>query len=807
MRFRVLGPLEALDTAGDPVALTGIKERTLLAALLVNPGDVVSTDRLIDIVWPERPPANPANALQARVSALRRSLSDPGVIATQPPGYRIGVSPEEVDATRFESLLDEARRSSTPSTAVEVYDRALGLWRGDPFADFAYQDFARAEILRLEELLAMAKEERIQLLLDLGRHGEALAELESLVIEHPFRERLRGQLMLALYRSGRQADALRAFADAARALGDELGIEPSAELRDLEEAILVQDPSVAGPAQIAQQRLHNLPARLTSLVGRSQDVSRVVDLLSEHRLLTITGPGGVGKTSLAVACGQELMGRFEDGIWFVELAAITDPALVPVEIARSLSLDIGDRPTPELICEVFADRRMVLVMDTCEHLIDAVAATIATLLRKAPELRVIATSREPLGVPGEILWPTRPLAIPTDEGTAEDAASYDSVRLFVERARAVYPDFELDAETTPDVVAICRHLDGLPLALELAAARVHSLAVNEIASRLDDRFRLLTTGPRTVLPRQLTLEATISWSYDLLTEEERALFRRISVFSGGWTEEAAGAVSSRHGGVFDLLSRLVDRSLLTIDRSSAVSRFSMLETVREFAARELATSGDQDETVQLHAEWFLDLAESAVFQGPDQARWEQALSAEYENLRVALLRTLETGDPATALRLGGALGWWWFFGNRDEGRALLDQLLDGTSDADLPERVPVLLARARLDLFGPTARSLSAAHEALVLADRHGDAGGVAKAAIYLALDPTTERSTMLDEAIDFFATAGEPWDEALARFQRMERLARDGDPNAAIEEGETALRLFRTTGDPWAISAALAHL
>lgn len=808
MRFRVLGPLEALDAAGDPLALTGAKERTLLAALLVTSGNMVSTDRLIEILWPDQPPANPANALQARVSALRRSLGDPGVIASQPPGYRIAVSQEEVDSIRFERLLNEARRPGSASAAVEVYDRALALWRGDPFPEFAYQEFALPEILRLEEMFVSAKEERIQLLLDLGRHAEALAELEGLVIDHPFRERLRGQLMLALYRSGRQADALRAFADAARTLGEELGIEPSVELRELEEAILVQDPSIAGPKHIAPPRPHNLPARLTSLVGRSEDVARVVDLLSEYRLLTLTGPGGVGKTSLAVACGQELVGRFGDGVWLVELAAIADPALVPIEIARSLSLDISDRPTLELICEVVAERRLLLVVDNCEHLIDAAAGAIATLLQRSPELRVIATSREPLGVPGEILWPTRPLGTPSETATGIDVESYDSVRLFAERASAVYPEFELNPETIPNVVDICRRLDGLPLALELAAARVHNLPVNEIASRLDDRFRLLTTGRRTVLPRQMTLEATISWSYELLTDEERELFRRMAAFSGGWTVEAAVAVSPHVGDVSDLLSRLVDRSLLNVDRSSAVSRFSMLETIREFAIRELEASEDRDETVGLHAGWFLDLAESARFQGPDQAQWEQALSAEFENLRVALLRSLETADAATALRLGSALGWWWFFGNRDEGRALLDHLLDATADHDLNERVLTLLARARLDLFGPTPRSLAAAREALELADRHGDAEGAARAKTYVALDSTTDRPVaLLDEAIAFFATDGKPWDEALARFLRMEALAHEGDLTTAIEEGETALSLFRNTGDPWAISAALAHL
>lgn len=810
MRFRVLGPLEVLDASGNPVVVAGTKERTLLAALLINPGDVVSTDRLIDILWPAQPPGNPGNALQARISALRRSLRDHATIATLSPGYRLEVTPDEVDVTRFERLLAEARQAGAETVALDLYDRALALWRGEPFADFSYRDFARPEILRLEEMLVSAHEGRIQVMLDMGRHREVLAELESLVLKYPLQERFRAQLMVALYRSGRQADALRAYAEASRILGEELGIEPSAELRDLEEAILVQDPAIAGPPASTPGRGHNLPARITSLIGRSGDVSRVVDLLGEHRLLTLTGPGGVGKTSLALACGQELLVSFNDGVWLVELAAISDPALVAVEIARSLGLEISDRPTLDLVCEVVAERVLLLVIDNCEHLVDAAAEAIVAILHRAPGVRVIATSREPLGVPGEILWPTRPLAIPTEAAALEDVEAYDAVRLFVERVRSVDPEFDLDTETAPAVADICRRLDGLPLALELAASRARSLPVAEIAARLDDRFRLLTTGTRTVLPRQMTLEATISWSYDLLPDEERDLLRRVSVFSGGWTVEAAEAIAPHPEEVLDLLSRLVDRSLVTMDRSAATSRFSMLETVKEFAARELAASGDQAETILRHAEWCLGLAESATFLGPNQARWEADLSAEYENLRTALLRSIDTGEAAIALRLGTALGWWWFFGNRDEGRALLNQVLEATDGSRHPARVASLLARARLDLFGPTQPSI--AHQALELAERLEDVQGAARAKVFVALGemvgPDTKRSMqILGEAIDVFGAAGDAWEEAFARFQKMEVLAHGGNLHTAIQEGERAMGLFRTTGDPWAISAVLAHL
>lgn len=814
MQFRVLGALEVLDASGRPLVLTGAKERSLLAALLINPGEVVSTDRLCEILWPDAPPSNPTNALQARVSALRRALGEPDVIVTQSPGYRLSIGAEDVDATRFEALLGEARKTSKAglASAIEVYDRALELWRGTPFADFVYQDFARPEISRLEELWLAAKEERIQVMLDVGRHSEVLGDLDALVVEYPLRERFWGQLMLALYRSGRQADALRAFQEASKRLGEDLGIEPSLELRQLEDAILTQDSSLAGPSGKDTAPDHNLPARLTSLVGRSTDIERVVGLLADQRLITLTGPGGVGKSSLAVACGQEALAGFDDGVWLVELAAVSDPGLVPVEIVRSLRLEVGDRSTLDVLCEVLRDRNLLVLIDNCEHLVDAVAGTVAAILQRARHVRIIATSREPLAVTGEILWPTRPLSVPSGTADEVDLEGYDAVKLFVERARAVDPDFNLDTQTAPAVVEICSRLDGLPLALELAAARVRNLPVAEIAARLGDRFRLLTGTARTVLPRQQTLEATIAWSYELLPEDEKRLFRRLSVFAGGWTLAAAEGVGPNPDRVLDLLARLVDRSLVVTDHAGDVPRFFMLETIRDFAARELAESGEEKEAALRHAGWFLALAESAELQGPGQSGWAKTLSTEHENLRAAVIGALHHGEPETALRLGGALGWWWFFGNRDEGRAVLDQLLAATSDSAGPDRVSALQARVLLDLFGATPHTMELAAEAFTTALALDDAGSAARAKVFVALGgvfgPAIEPSlALLDEALGVFRESRDVWSEGFARFQRMEVVGHKGDLRAAIDEGQASLALMQKTGDPWAISAALAHL
>ncbi len=810
MQFRVLGPLEVLDSTGTPRTPSGAKERALLSALLLDPGEVVSADRLRDLLWPEEPPANPVNALQARVSALRRSLGEPGVIVTRPPGYRIDIGGHELDAQQFEELVSEARRARTPHSALELYDRALGAWHGSPYPEFVYSDFAQPEIRRLEELHLSAREERIEVMLDLGRHGETLGELERLVLEHPLREKLWAMFMLALYRSGRQADALRAFGQASSTLGEELGIEPSADLRQLEEAILTQDPSLSLPLTEGSALPGNLPARLTSLIGRSADIERVTGLLEEHRLVTLTGPGGVGKTSLGIACGERLLGSFEDGVWLVELAAINDPKAVSAEIARSLGIDVTDQSTMEVVCRVLSDRSLLILLDNCEHLAEAVASASLMILQRCRRARVVATSREPLGVPGEILWPTRPLATPPDvSGVVID--TIESVQLFLDRAAGARPDLELDGAELRSVAEICRRLDGLPLAIELAAVRVRSLPVREIAARLDDRFSLLIGSNRAVLPRQLTLDATISWSYDLLTEQERALFRKLSIFAGGWSLEATEALSGVSD-VVGVLARLVDRSLIMSDHSSTGTRYKMLETIRAFAARELTASGEETKVALAHGQWFTELAESAIFEGPDQAKWAHALTIEYENLREALNRSIDRGDGPMALRLGSALGWLWFFGNRDEGRTILDDLLEATNGQEGLDRAGALLARARLDMFGPSLRSLDSAREASRLATSARDALTEARAKVLVATGGTTGMAVqdslqLTQDAIGVFRDHGDTWGQGLASFWRMELLAHVGELGAAIDEGEESLDLFRDTEDPWAISAVLAHL
>ncbi|HSM45216.1 MAG TPA: BTAD domain-containing putative transcriptional regulator, partial [Acidimicrobiia bacterium] len=389
MRFNILGPLEVLDSDDRPLTISGLKERTLLAVLLVNRGEVVSVDRLMEALWRSDPPSKPLNALQARVSTLRRLLGEGGVIVTRSPGYRLEASPDDIDTHQFETLLRDARKEASSGDAdgaVRIYDKALGVWRGPALDEFGYEDFARQEASRLEELRATALEERIEALLEAGRHREAVAELEGLVGAHPLREGFWRQFMTALYRSGRQAEALRAFGEARRILGEELGIEPSEELRKLEESILMQDTTLDGPGSAVEQPRHNLPVRLTSLVGRTSDIERIAALVKEHRALTLVGPGGVGKTSLGLACASELASVFGDGVWLADLSALEDHSQVPVELARSLDLDTGDRSTLEATADHLRGKDTLVIFDNCEHLLTGVAETATAILQHAPNV-------------------------------------------------------------------------------------------------------------------------------------------------------------------------------------------------------------------------------------------------------------------------------------------------------------------------------------------------------------------------------------------------------------------------------------
>jgi predicted ATPase/DNA-binding SARP family transcriptional activator len=829
MEFGILGPLEVRDGPAL-VRVPGAKERALLADLLVHPGRVVSADRLVEDLWGDDPPGKPANTLQGRVSALRRALgpAGAGLLVTRPPGYALEADPGQVDAGRFEGLVAEADRVAG-AEAARLLTEGLGLWRGPALAEFADQPWAQGEAARLEELRLAAVEALAELRLAAGDHGGLVGELEGLVAAQPTRERLRGQLMVAYYRSGRQADALEVYQQARAVLAEELGIDPGPELQRLHHQILVQDPALEAATPLKEPR-HNLPERLTSLVGRSDELGEVAKLVEQYRLVTVTGPGGAGKTSLATELARRLAGGYPDGVWLVELAALRDPGLLPEVVAATLGLSeesaqpgVPPSATVERLASFVADKGLLLVLDNCEHLAAACAGLARGLLEAGPGLGVLATSREVLGVPGEVVWPIPPLAVPTPAhdlapvlaGTdlaPEVLVGYDAVRLFVERAAAADPSFTLDGASAPVVAELCRRLDGLPLAIELAAARVRALPPAELALRLQDRFRLLAGGGRAVDPRQQTLRATIDWSWDLLGEPDRRLLRRLSVFSGGWTVPAAETVCGGDGldpgEILEGLFRLVDRSLV-VAAGGDPARFTLLETLRAYGAERLAEAGETQAVTARHTAWCLDLVEEAAAHRTARP-WLRRVAADYDNLRAALDRAMAAPDPETALRLAAALGWYWWTDRTIEGRQLLAgalALADGQPPT--PQRARALQAAAMLEVsLTPSAATTETARRSLELFERFGDRWGAAFSKLLLAfaqlqrVGPDEEGARLVAEADATFAELGDPWGEAVAGRARFSFEAYHQGLSAEAEEaGQRALAQFRALEDQWGLS------
>ncbi len=674
----MLGPVEAVRD-GVPVALGGPRQRALLALLLVDAPRAVAIDRLADELWHDEPPDAAAATIRAYVSKLRTTLGAGAGISGDRAGYAIDVAPDQLDAARFERLTDEghdALRRGAPGRAAARLRAGLGLWRGPPFAGLGDEGRLHLEGQRLEDVRLAALEDRIEADLELGQHAELVDDLEALVHDHPYRERLWRLLMLALYRAERQTDALAAYRRARTRLDEDLGLEPGQELQRLEQSILRHEVPVVQPPE----ERHNLPASVSSFVGRETELSDIERLLETGRLVTLTGVGGVGKTRLGIQAARRAIADSPDGVFLVDLSAIADPMLVDRQIATSLEIrEQSDASLADQLQKRLRDADLLLLLDNCEHVRDACAEISGRLLGSCPGLRVLATSREALGIPGEVDYPVSPLAVPPASADLDELGASDAVRLFLARASEAQPR-RSDAPGALEMAArICRDLDGLPLAIELAAARTKALSLEEIASRLDDRFQFLVSWRRLSPARHRTLRAAMDWSYELLSETERTLLDRVSVFAGGFTLEAVESVAARDldGPVVDVIGRLVDASLLVPEERGGGMRYRLLETVRQYAAELLAERGETAALRRAHAHHFLAFAETVPTRGAAQSGGLRQLDAEVDNLRSAVEWAAGSGDLETELRFVAALWPYWHVrGHLAEGRARVEAALD-----------------------------------------------------------------------------------------------------------------------------------
>ncbi len=812
VRVRVLGPLEL---GGEGSLLRSGRLRRLLAVLLVHHGIVVSVDRLAHLLWADQPPAEPARALQTLVWRLRDAVRTAGCtgamrLLTRAPGYVLEVDGEQVDAVRFERLVDNAG-SQPPERAAVILEEALSLWRGRAYSEFSDDEFVRVEAARLEELRLTAVSDWVDAAIALGRSEHALGRLGALVAADPMRERPRAQLMRVLYELGRSGEALAAFRDYRDLLAEELGLDPSRRLLDLEAAILRREleppraPRVAAPPR----PVGNLRLELTELVGRTSDAATALAALGGARVVTLTGVGGVGKTRLALQVAADARPRHPDGAWICELAGVRDGAAVPDAIATALGVQqrLGNTVTDRLV-EYLRAKHLLLVLDNCEHVLDAAAGLADALVRGCPGLTVLTTSREPLGVDGERVLPVPPLPVPPPSIPRDipAAAAVPSVALFCQRAESASPAFTLTGDNVAAVAEICRRLDGLPLALELAATRVRSLSPQEIADRLGRRLHFLRSARRIWEERHRTLASVVDWSYRLLTPLEQRVFQRCSVFLGTFSLDAAASVTG--GGeleVTDAVARLVDKSMLVAHTASTPSRFSMLETLRAYGRERLAERVEDLAALQAHASYHVELAEAAAIGlcGPEETTWAETLAAALDDLRSAHQWAL-AHEPALAVRLSAALFWYGETGAPSEVPAWAARAADVAGQAPL---LPVVLAAAAgVRYGGDFAGATRFAQRAL---DAAAEDDPVRRYALYplgdmalfegrlhQAVELHTEVAELAEQAGDTYFTAYAAVSSSLSHTYQ-------GNIGAAVELARWAKRLATAIGNPTTLAWA----
>ncbi|MER5659956.1 BTAD domain-containing putative transcriptional regulator [Streptomyces mirabilis] len=898
IRVAVLGPLVVRDRQGEPVALPGTRLSSLVIRLAIAGGRPVATERLIEDLWGSAPPANPLNAVQALVSRLRR-LAPQLPVSSSLAGYALDIAPEVVDLWRFEKLTARGRGQlpDRPDLAAATLREALELWRGEEFTEAAGALFTQAPAVHARELRRSALAGRIDADLALGRAAEVLPELERLIHADPADEWWAARLMLALRSAGRQADALEAYGQTRGVLA-ELGIDPSPELAGVHLAVLRGTPAPGAarsaaplggsPAPQPPPRT-GVPPRLTGFLGREGELARLAELFTAERRVTVVGPGGIGKTRLATEAAQLLADRFEDGVWWVDLAALRDPARVAEAVLATLEPGgpavLGgqgplDRGTHERLVDLVGGRRMLLVFDNCEHLVEAVARLTDVLLAGCPEVRMLATSREPLAVAGERVLPLGPLPPPPVGAALPEVTASPAVRLLAERTREVRPSFVVDEANAVDVARICRRLDGLPLALELASARLRALSPAQIADRLEEHFRLLTGNRRGGPARHRTLDAVVGWSWDLLSPEERVLARRLAVFSGGATLDAAervcasavaglpADVSAGRGlsadvsamaglaadvsaaaglpadasagrrlsadvsavaglapaasaaagllpeNVVDLVTALVDKSLLLVDESDGRVRYRMLGTIREYLLEQLGAA-EGEMTRRAHAEYFLELAEAAEPQllGADQVTWLARLAAEQDNVQAALQWAVETGEGGIAVRLVAALGWYWFLrGQQVEAADWAGRALAAPGDAPPDARALVLIMSALVPATSAqgVAEAMTRIRQWMDLTERTRPEGAPERpelAAFQAMLSMLDQDPAGALAAMDRLTHEADPWTRACGHLNCGHIHGVAGDVPRARQHYRSALHEARSIGERWGQIQALSAL
>jgi predicted ATPase/DNA-binding SARP family transcriptional activator len=811
IQFRLLGPVHALSGT-TPLSVGQPKQRAVLASLLLHRGRFVSREELLEAVWGERPPPSAVGSLHVYVHGLRQILG-PERIEARGEAYRIRLEPDELDLERFERLLATGRAqlaAAEPQLAVELLGEALRLWLGPALADLN-PDMLRDERAQLEDRRLDAVELLAEARLEARAPGEALAELSSLIPEHPYRERLRELQILALYRLGRQQDALAAYREARAVLIEQLGIEPGARLRALELAVLSQAPELepSAPAtETVDAARAALPAPPTRLIGRGRELAEIVSLFDEAgaRLVTLTGSGGSGKTRLALAVAERLATESPTDTGFVDLSGASDHTLVLPLIAQALEVPV-QHPLREALASHLRPRRLLLVLDNLEHVLDC-APELAQLLSTAPALRMLTTSRAPLRLRAEYEYPVPPLSLPPRWAALEAVAASEAVQLLLERARAVNPNHRLTATTAPAFERISRRLDGLPLALELAAGRLRSASVEELAAGLDRALELLVEGPVDLPARQRTLRATLAWSYEQLDPDAQRLLARLAAFASSFAVADVEAVCGP--GVAELLAGLAQVSLL----QHTGTGFSILETVREYAAESLAASGQEHESRARHCRHFLALAEGAreaLLAGEDQAGAFQELDAAHDNLREAFAWAAGAGEVELEVRLVCALRQFWLVrGLLAEGRALFERAVADTEAGDPQLRAQVLVYGGAL-LYRPGDLATARAwwEEALRLLGDGGDRTLTAHCAAELGNVAYSEGE--LDRAAELYECAATGFTATSdlmrlgsVRNNQAEVAVARGDLAAADSFVSQAIEHARAVGDTEALATGL---